>query len=295
MNSDESHVNEAAVSNAEDDDAAIAIGLDVDEDALSYLSGADGEDYEFDSGVITSEEIGEKLRQTGSITARLSLAHFGIYASTPAALLVFSFSLFPARGLRHRFKSASLALHFHPLTSPSQLHIHKISPNEAYGPPTSSLTSHTISLGASLGAGVTGAALEPNIKTSKTYVRSERAKVRGVALGTPRATKVRWLLEENSVQKDGVPVHFEVAVLLGGCKGGFEVEVGVKTCVGWFGGVRRGAVWPLQGKGKGRIKVADVGRGDGGAGTWKGKELVDGNLDEVDLAAFTSFAEGKEG
>lgn len=237
-----------------------------------------------------------KSTPKGSITARLSLAHFGTHNSLPAALLVFSFSLLPARGStrRHRFKSATITLRFHaPDPSSSSAitatpHILAMHPSEAYGAPSAEDISRTYALGASLGSSLLGgvgtATLEPRVETSRQFTRHRRTKVRGAMLGAPRATRVRWNLEENEVEKAGVPMRFETAVLVRH-EVRFGVEVAVKTSVGLVGLDPR-RVWPLKGRPR-KMRVVDPGRSIGTPGA--DARRLDMSLDRVDLAPFTSF------
>lgn len=218
------------------------------------------------------------------MTSTLSLAHFGIYSDSPAALLVLAFELATAPGGRHRFKSVNILIQLKPVHSTSSVSILKYWPEQWDGAPSSEKISQAYGVGGSIGFSVAGvgATIDPNFKKSRSFTRHRKRSIKGAALGAPVRNRIRWALDEDAVEKDGIWQNFKLAILAKH-ESQFSLEVEVKAKVGFSANPRK-LLWPLKGKSGTRVVNPSVPIGE-----VQQLLTLDQNLEKVDIAKFTSF------
>jgi len=131
----------------------------------------------------------------------------------PACLVILRFTFHPA--LSHRFKNARLSCNFAPakITSESSPTITFHAPRTAYGGYSRGESHWTFGLSAPLQAPGGYFAITPSAEKSHDRIIDHYMRIEGSARGTPRS-KCIWTMAENEDSKAGLPLDFQVAVVL---------------------------------------------------------------------------------
>lgn len=251
----------------------------------------------------------------GFVTSSLSLVRFGRYtgqaavSATRAALLVLQLELGASPGSRHRFKSVSLLVRLRPVgkevigpgkkargsaakaaaAAAVPVSVLQYWPVRWEDQPTAVAVGGKVGVGGSVGLSgsppLAGPSLwlDPSWERTRTYTRHARRNISGASVAAAAArSEVRWSLEENAAERDGVWEHFRVALVVRHT-GSFAVEVGVRAKVGFTAHPRK-LLWPLRGK-FGARTVCD------GVPIGAACEALDGDpvLNDIDIAQFTTF------
>lgn len=148
----------------------------------------------------------------------------------PVCLVVLQFTFHPA--LNHRFKNARLSCSFRPARSSRARKedvpvVASHAPRTAYGG-YSKVESHwTYGISAPLQAPGGYFSITPTAEKSRDRIVDHYMRIEGSARGTPKS-KCIWTMAENEDSKAGLPLDFQVAIVLHASKP-FELKVEIKS------------------------------------------------------------------
>ncbi|OCK76817.1 hypothetical protein K432DRAFT_385156 [Lepidopterella palustris CBS 459.81] len=145
----------------------------------------------------------------------------------PACLLVLQFTFHPA--LSHRFKNARLSCTFKPIDPEASKDDAPVvayhAPRTAYGGYSKTESHWTYGLSAPLQAPGGYFSITPSAERSRDRIVDHYMRIEGSARGTPRS-KCVWTMGENEESKAGLPLDFQVAVVLQATRP-FRLEVDI--------------------------------------------------------------------
>lgn len=148
----------------------------------------------------------------------------------PVCLAVLQFTFHPA--LSHRFKNARLSCNFKPARSSKGgkedvpvVAFH--APRTAYGGYSKAESHWTYGISAPLQAPGGYFSITPTVEKSRDRIVDHYMRIEGSARGTPKS-KCIWTMAENEDSKAGLPLDFQVAIVLHASKP-FELKVDIKS------------------------------------------------------------------
>lgn len=160
-------------------------------------------------------------------SAQTLLVEYGVYKNEAACLLGFEFTFHP---YLTRYKHAKIDVVFTRIESNDpNLNIVLFYPHEVKGQVSEETIKKALSGDVTIGyepyVSVTG-----HISEEREGVKQYYMTLKGSHVGTDG---VRWTLEENAYQKDGIPLRFVGFVIISG-SGPFTAEFDIDACIGKY-------------------------------------------------------------
>jgi hypothetical protein len=176
---------------------------------------------------VNKEVITDNLVAKCHCSARTLLVEYGEYKNEPACLLGFEFVF---HAYLTRYKHAKIDVEFTRTESTDpKLNIVLLFPHQVKGQVSEEVVKKALSGEVTIGyepyASITG-----HISEEKEGVKKSYMTLKGSRVGIDT---VRWTLEENAYQKDGIPMRFVGFVVISG-SGPFSAEFDVDATIGKY-------------------------------------------------------------
>jgi hypothetical protein len=207
------------------------VQLEFDEEA-GELNGIENKPGEVNRDLVTAKALGQCR-----VTGRLTKVHDGIFSAKPATLMIFEFEFHHELGQRlYRYQNGSITITFSSIEEDTYRNpvILNFFPVAVVGDPSSAEHESSWEVPVTLGVPTPFQAIvNPKFTHKSTYQRVERMRIQGSKYRSHRRLRdnnvVRWDIEENKLQKDGIPREFVCGVIVSNDYGEFTADVVIKV------------------------------------------------------------------